>query len=123
MRWIGTWRNQYASTLRIVDDRDGRISGTFATALNDSGFFGADVDVIGLHRGDCISFSFARIGPAGDTICSFTGLWRDGKLETLRHVVNDSALRASAPGAAARIEKLGWAHVAQTNADTFEQVE
>src|SRR5689334_3465736 len=121
MEWTGTWRNQYGSTLRITDDSDRRIAGTFASALEDSGFFGEEVAVVGVHQGDCISFAFARHGPSGDTICSFTGLYRGGKIQTLWHVVSDSALRAPTAGAPATLEKLGWAHAAHTNADTFER--
>jgi hypothetical protein len=119
--WKGTWRNQYGSTLTITDDANDRIVGVFATALKDSGFYGADVPVAGVHRGDCISFAFAHTGPAGDVICSFTGLLRDGKIETLWHVIRDAALQTSSDsGEPARIEKLSWAHAALTNADTFE---
>ena len=76
MSWKGTWRNQYGSTLAITDDADNRIAGVFVTALKDSAFYGADVPVSGIHRGDCISFAFAHTGPAGDVICSlsFIGL-------------------------------------------------
>ena len=123
MTWVGTWRNQYGSILRITDDTRHRIAGSFTTALPDSGFFGESVPFVGVHQGDCVSFTFARTGPGGDTICSFTGLQRDGKLQTVWHVVTDSALHAKSAGAPAKIEKLGWAHAAHTNADTFERVE
>jgi hypothetical protein len=123
MQWIGTWRNQYGSTLRITDDTGHRISGFFTTALPDSGFFGETVPVVGVHQGDCVSFTFARGGPAGDTICSFTGLVREGKIQTLWHVVSDSTPRARDANGPARLEKSGWAHAAHTNADTFERVE
>jgi hypothetical protein len=119
MSWKGVWRNQYGSTLEITEDLDNQIIGTFTTALKDSGFYGAKVPVVGIHRGDCISFAFAHTGKAGDVICSFTGLRRDGKMETLWHVAADAALRAPAAGEPARIEKLGWAHATVTNADTF----
>jgi len=122
MSWTGTWRNQYGSTLRITDDVDNRIAGVFSTALRDSGFYGAEVPVTGVHRGDCISFTFAHAGRAGDVICSFTGLRRDGMLQAAWHVVADARLRASAPGEPATIEKQGWAHAVSTNVDTFERV-
>ncbi|MDN5004282.1 avidin/streptavidin family protein [Bradyrhizobium sp. GCM10027634] len=35
--WVGTWRNQFGSILRIVSDAEGRIEGNFETALEDSG--------------------------------------------------------------------------------------
>jgi hypothetical protein len=121
MSWKGTWRNQYGSTLRVTDDAGDRIVGVFSTALQDSGFYGAEVPVTGVHRGDCISFTFAHAGRAGDVICSFTGLLRDGTLQAAWHVVADAGLRASASGEPATIGKLGWAHAVSTNVDTFER--
>lgn len=117
--WKGTWRNQYGSTLRITDETENRISGTFSTALRDSRFYGAEIPVVGVHRGDCISFTFAHASRTGDMICSFTGLRRDGKLQTVWHVVADAVSRGR--GELPKIEKLGWAHAVLTNADTFER--
>jgi len=77
--WEGDWHNQYGSLLRITDESAGRISGTFRTNLGDSRFAGAEVLIIGLHQGDCVQFAFARAGEDGDTICSYTGLLRDGR--------------------------------------------
>lgn len=122
MHWIGTWRNQYGSTVRITNDRDHRVVGVFVTALKDSGFHGQEVPVIGVHQGDCISFSFGGAGPAGDTVASFTGLLREGKLQTLWHVVADSALKAQAAGAPGKLVKLNWEHAVLTSADTFERI-
>jgi len=31
MAWIGTWRNQFGSVLRIIRDAEGRIEGNFRT--------------------------------------------------------------------------------------------
>jgi len=38
--WKRTWRDQYGSTVTVIDDDNGVILGTFTTALEDSGFFG-----------------------------------------------------------------------------------
>src|SRR5215831_9220191 len=57
MTWIGKWRNQYGSALEIIDESDQRIMGKFRTALADSGFFGQEIEVVGLHYGDCIRLS------------------------------------------------------------------
>ena len=122
MAWTGEWQNEYGSVLKITDDSGERIAGTFRTALGDSGFAGEEVEIIGLHRGECLHFAFSRSGPAGDTVASFTGLLRDGKLRTLRHVVADSAVKSSEPGREPELMKLPWAHAAQTNADTFDRV-
>ena len=119
--WIGEWRNQYGSTLAITDDADQRISGTFRTSLGDSGFAGDEAEIIGLHRGDCVHFAFSRSGPTGDTIASFTGLLRDGRMETMWHVIADSAVKSPQPGQPPELMKLPWAHAALTNADTFQR--
>ncbi|MGR3907484.1 avidin/streptavidin family protein [Burkholderia sp. SR8] len=117
MNWIGTWRNQYGSTLNITDDKQGVIRGEFSTALQDSAFFGEDLPVSGVWFGDCINFAFGISNDRATAICSFTGMLRDGKLQTLWHVVTSKAPRhGSQPSG------LGWAHAVQTNGDTFEKV-
>jgi Avidin family len=121
-QWAGQWRNQYGSVLTITDDRGQQIHGTFRTALGDSGFAGQDAEVTGLHVGDCLSFTFTRSTPSGDTIASFTGLLREGRLETLWHVITDSAVKSPQPGEPPRLMKLPLAHAALTSADTFERV-
>lgn len=119
MTWIGTWKNQYGSALTITDDAQGRIVGTFRTALEDSSFFGKEVAVLGVHRGDCINFAFAAMGPAGDSLASFSGLRRNGKIETIWLVVSDGVATS---GGSTKIEKRVWPHAVMTNADTFERV-
>jgi hypothetical protein len=121
--WVGEWRNQYGSTLIITDDADHHINGTFRTALSDSAFAGNAAEITGIHHGDCIHFAFSRSGPGGDSIASFTGLLRHGRLETLWHVVSDSAVKPPQPGQPPERIKLPWAHAALTNADTFERIE
>ena len=122
MNWIGDWRNEYGSILTITDQSGGRIEGTFRTALGDSGFAGDTVEVVGLHQGDCINFAFARSGPAGDTVASFTGLMRNGSLKTVWHVIADRAVKSPEPGTEPELMRLPWAHAVQTNADTFERI-
>lgn len=82
MQWVGTWRNF---------DRTAR-----QRILRES------VHVIGVHQGDCVSF---------------TGLFRDGEIQTMWHVLSDSAVVSG------KLEKIGWAHAAHTNADTFERID
>jgi hypothetical protein len=120
--WVGTWRNQYGSTLVVTDDGGGRLQGTFRTALGDSAFAGESVEVRGMHAGECVHFAFCRSGPPGDAIASFTGLLRDGLMETLWHVVSDTAVKSPAPGRPPERIKLPWAHAVMTNADTFRRV-
>jgi hypothetical protein len=122
MNWKGKWRNQYGSIVNITDDANRRISGTFKTALEDSGFYGHEVPVVGIHQGDCISFVAGGETPAGDAAVSYTGLVRDGKMETLWFVVADSAIRAAAEGAPGKKEKLNWWRSMTSSADTFERL-
>lgn len=44
-------------------------------------------------------------------------------METAWHVVADTALKAPAAGAPAKLEKLAWAHATMTGADTFERAD
>ncbi len=120
--WTGQWRNQHGSILIITNDARQRIQGTFRTALGDSAFAAQEVEITGIHLGDCIHFAFSRSGPTGDTIASFTGLLREGRLETLWHVTADSAVKSPQPGQPPQLIKLPWAHAALTNADTFQRV-
>jgi hypothetical protein len=122
MNWKGKWRNQYGSTVDITDDANHRIAGMFKTALKDSGFYGQEIPVVGIHQGDCISFVAGGRTPAGDAAVSYTGLARDGKMETMWFVVADSAIKAAEEGAPGRIEKLNWWRSIITSADTFERV-
>ena len=111
--WTGSWRNQYGSVVTLEEEGE-RLSGTFRTALHDSGFFGRDYDVVGTCHGDCIAFAFAGGTPKGDMVCAFTGVLRAGRLETVWHVVSDRATEGDG--------KRVWPHAVMTNADTFERV-
>lgn len=122
MSWLGTWRNQYGSVVEITDEADHAIKGVFRTALKDSGFYGQDIAVTGVHRGDCISFVGAGTTPAGDMVVSYTGLLRDGRMETLWYVAADSTLSASCEGAPAELRKSPWWRAMMTGADAFERL-
>jgi hypothetical protein len=63
MSWVGNWRISRATTNAGLRARSGR--------LEDSGFYGQDVPIIGIHQRDCISFAAGRAGPAGDQIVSY----------------------------------------------------
>ena len=113
--WTGTWRNQYGSTLKITEQQDGLIKGTFKTALQDSAFFGHELPVTGVWFDDCINFAFG-IGKGPTCVCSFTGMLREDKLQTVWHVV--TSVKAGPSG---QMQRMGWAHSVQSNADTFER--
>jgi Avidin family len=68
VKWQGKWRNQYGSILEITDDSDHKLSGTFRTSLSDSGFFGWELEIVGVHYGDCISISAGGTVPSGDMV-------------------------------------------------------
>ena len=121
MSWVGSWRNQFGSVLHIVSDAEGRIEGTFETALEDSGFYGQTVPVTGFHRGNCIGFVAVGSSVAGDRVVSYAGLLRHGKMETAWFVVADQALRAAREGEPAQLKPLNWWRAVTTNVDTFER--
>lgn len=123
MNWIGKWQNQYGSILEILDDKDQKIVGRCATALEDSGFTGQNIPMIGFHQGDCIGISGGGRSPAGDMLVTYTGLFREGKLETLWYVVADAALVAEGVGKPTTRKKLGWWRSISTNADTFVRID
>lgn len=121
LTWTGKWRNQYGSVLEITDDSDGQIIGSFRTALDDSGFHGQTIPMFGVHQGDCISVAGGGRTAAGDAVVSYTGLLRNGKMETLWFLVADAAIKAAA-GQPRKIEKLSWWRSMTTSADTFERI-
>ncbi len=122
MSWLGQWRNQYGSILEITDEADHRIRGTFRTELPDSGFWGQEIAVVGVHYGDCIGLTAGGDTHAGGMVVTYTGMLRQGRLETLWYVVADAQLSAPAEGEPAKIRKLDWWRAMTTNADTFERV-
>lgn len=122
INWTGRWRNEYGSVLVIADVARETVTGTFETALGDSAFAGHTVPVHGVHRGPCLQFAFVAPGEIA-SICSFTGLLRDGRLHAAWHVVSDAAVKPPRPGAPAELMKLPWAHAVLTNSDTFVREE
>ena len=123
MSWLGTWKNQFGSSLEITDESNGRLEGTFRTALPDSGFYGQTVPIAGVHRGNCIAFSSAGSSPSGDRVVTYAGLLRDGKLETAWFVVSDMSLTASKQGEPAELKPVNWWRAVSTNVDTFERTD
>jgi Avidin family len=107
MSWVGTWRNQYGSTVTITSEEDGRISGSFRTAIESSPYSGAEVPVTGAHSGSTIAF-VAGLGPQGNSVVSYTGKLQDGVMETLWFVV---------------VGEQHWWRSVITNHDTFKRVD
>ena len=116
MTWLGQWRNQYGSILEITNEQGQRLSGKFRSALKDSSFYDGEADVVGLYRGDCVSFAASTSGDNGDTITAFTGLLREGKLQTVWYVVTDGIKAGD------HLEKRSWPHAVTANADTFVRI-
>lgn len=65
MTLVGKWRNQYGSILEITRDSDHRIEGSFRTALDDSGFFGQHIPIVGFRQGDCIGLAGGGVSGGG----------------------------------------------------------
>ncbi len=122
MSWLGKWRNQYGSVIEITDESNNRIAGSFRTALPDSGFFGQEIEIVGMHYGDCIGLTAGGRARFGDMVVTYTGLLREGRLETLWYVVADTVLSAEREGAPAETRKLNWWRSMTTNADTLVRV-
>lgn len=121
--WVGTWKNQFGSVVEIASEAGGKIEGTFRTALEDSGFYGQTVAIFGAHQGNCIGFSSASDSATGARVVSYTGLLRDGKMETAWIVVADKALSASREGEPAQLKAVNWWRAIVTNVDTFERMD
>ena len=122
VNWLGEWRNQYGSILRIDTAENGVVTGAFTTALEDSGFFGQTIPIHGVYDGPCIGVSGAGRSSAGSMAVSYTVLLRNGKLETMWFVVADASISAPSEGASAKRVKLPWWRSISTSADTFERL-
>ena len=122
MSWLGKWKNQFGSIVEITSEANERIEGTFKTALKDSGFYGQTVPIVGACRGNCIGFSSVGSSPSGDRVVSYTGLLREGKMETAWFVISDQALTAAKEGEPAHLNQTNWWRAVSTNYDTFERI-
>ena len=120
MPWIGSWRNQYGSVLEITDESNGRIEGHFQSAV-DRRIKGQQIAIVGVHQADLISFVFNG-APHAKFIVAWTGLLRNGRIETLFHSVASERLTAEAEGSPARNKPLGTWEAISTSADPFERI-
>ena|ERR1700716_2109800 len=93
MTWKGRWRNQYGSISRSPMTPTTRSSADFEQRWRTAGFYGQTIAMLGVHHGDCMSVASAGRTPAGDAVISYTGLLRNGKMETLWFVCADASSR------------------------------
>ncbi|WP_346320890.1 avidin/streptavidin family protein [Chitinophaga sp. YIM B06452] len=123
MKWIGKWKNQYGSVLEITSVTDNMVTGTFRTALSDSGFYGNEIPVCGFCQGDCIGISGGGMTGSGDMLVTYTGLLRGDTLQTIWLVVNDAAKLPQQDEESPRLIKQNWWKAVMVNSDTFERVQ
>lgn len=79
---IGQWKNQYGSQLNIDQVENGRIIGSFKSAVDKS--IPAS-PAFGLSTGNLIVINVAS-SKEGEKIASWTGVVQDNRIETLWHV-------------------------------------
>lgn len=121
MTWLGAWRNQYGSVVEITSETNGRIEGSFKTALEASRIYGQTVPIQGVCRGDLISFACGGTSPQGDMVVSYTGILRNGRLETLWHMVSGERITAKAEGEPGEKKQVESWEAFVTSLDTFER--
>jgi hypothetical protein len=100
---IGQWKNQYGSQLSIDSVDQGRITGSFKSAVDKSIPASA---AFGLYTGNLIIINVAS-SKEGEKIASWTGVLQDNRIETLWHVA---------------IGGKGMWEAMLTGADTFTRV-
>src|ERR1700755_873340 len=122
MSWLGKWKNQFGSIVEITGEANERFEGTFRTALKDSGFWGQPLPIVGACKGNCIGFSSVSSSPSGDRVVSYTGLLREGKMETAWFVISDQTLTADKEDEPAHLNQTNWWRAVSTNYDTFERI-
>lgn len=112
--WLGVWKNQYGSELNITSEQDGRVTGTFTSAVDTS--FKGETPVSGFYTNELIALAVGS--SQGYKIVTYTGILRYGRMETLWHVaVNDKPV----PGSAGETRQTGIWEAFVTGADTFER--
>lgn len=118
MNWLGLWRNQYGSTIRITRQDDGTVEGLFRSASPSSPYHDEEARLVGVCHGKLISVTCGR----PHSVVAYTGMFADGKLQTLWHLVADQRLSAAAADEPAVVRELEWWEAVSTGADTFERV-
>ncbi|WP_165422870.1 avidin/streptavidin family protein [Ktedonosporobacter rubrisoli] len=116
----GSWRNQYGSQLEITDESNGRIAGWFRSKV-DGRIKGHEIAIVGVHQENLISFVLNG-SPYTKFVVSWTGMLREGRIETLFTLVASERLTAEAEGAPARNQQLGPWEATTVGADVFERI-
>lgn len=116
MIFLGKWKNQFGSVVAITEYKGDEIRGEFKTALRDSAFYGKTVPIFGVAKGNCISFSSVGSNDNGDFIVAYTGLLRDGRMETLWYYAADQVRSEG------ELIEAPWWKAMIANADTFERL-
>lgn len=80
--WTGQWKNQYGSQLIIDDAGNGKIAGSFRSAVDQS--IPAS-KVSGIYTGNLIVITVTS-AKEGEKIASWTGILQDDRIETVWHV-------------------------------------
>ncbi len=108
--WAGSWRNQYGSILKIIDEGTGRIGGSFSSAV-DTKTKGQEIAVTGLYQDNLISFMlsgriayYCLLGPG----LSMMGGWRRFGIWWVRERL--TADTQNAPGKTETAGRLGGVH-------------
>jgi hypothetical protein len=87
----------------------------------DSSFVGLEAPIYGAACGDVIGFTAVAEGTVGPVAVSYTGILRNGKLETLWHTVTGATLTAAEEGAPAKRVEVGAWRAFGTSLDTFKR--
>ncbi len=118
MNWIGKWQNEYGSVLDITLQENGKLEGTFESAIDET-TKGMKLPVVGVYNDNLIAVACA----GGDHVVTYTGMFYEEKLKTTWHVVSSTVVTAKAEGEKAERKQLDWWQAVKTNVDTFEKLD
>lgn len=117
MNWMGKWKNQYGSILNIINQENGNVEGTFESAVDET-TKGKQLPVVGVYKDNMIAIACA----GGNHVVTYTGMFYEGKMETVWHVVSSTTITAKNEGDTAVKKPLAWWQSVKTNEDTFERI-
>lgn len=117
MNWIGKWRNQYGSILDITKQENGNLEGTFESAVDET-TKGKKLLFVGVYKDLLIGITCT----GGNHVVTYAGMFYEGKMETVWHVVTAETITAKHEDETADKKSLSWWESVKTNADTFERI-